>query len=250
MKDNPSLNRYANTANPVEALARGYLNAERLISSEKVPVPKDEQDQEAWERYYKAGGKPEAPDKYEFRKPDSLPDGVTYDENMETWWRQSAHEAGLNKRQAARLYDKYAERFFAQLDLQTRGVGDEVRRGKLELQRDWGNEYEFRRQMATAEFNDMPETLQAHLTQVGLTRNPGFIKYLADARARTTGELEAKGARSPYGSMTPQMVTQKIADFRATHATALSNANHPEHRLRLDEMTRLYQDLYPSSPHE
>ena len=47
LKTAPSLARYSSK----EALARGYLNAEKMIGSEKVPIPKDPNDTEAWDRY-------------------------------------------------------------------------------------------------------------------------------------------------------------------------------------------------------
>ena len=63
------------------------------LGSDKVPVPKDPNDQEAWDRYYIAGGRPPEPKAYQIEKPEKLPEGMIWDDNMEGWWKRSAFEA-------------------------------------------------------------------------------------------------------------------------------------------------------------
>ena len=69
LQGNENLARYSST----ESLARGYLNAHKMLVSEKVPIPKDPNDTEAWNTYYKAGGRPDDPKQYVFQKPEKLP---------------------------------------------------------------------------------------------------------------------------------------------------------------------------------
>ena len=64
LQNNPSLGRYSST----ESLARAYLNAERMIGTEKVPIPKDDADQEAWDRFYAAAGSTDRAGRLHFRK--------------------------------------------------------------------------------------------------------------------------------------------------------------------------------------
>lgn len=242
IRASPSLSRYSSP----ESLARAYLNAERHLRSEKVPIPKDDTDTEAWDRYYKAGGRPEEPTQYEFAKPkaEEMPEGVVYDEQMEQWWRQSAHEAGLSKRQASKLYEQYRDRFYSQLDASHRIESEQVTKAKVELQRDWGNEFEARRQLAKAAFAEMPSDLQEFAKNSGLVRMPSFLKYLYQTKASTTGELDARdGARGAVES--PSSITDRIAEFRSHHAKALAQVEHPEHSMRVRELTQLHERLYP-----
>jgi hypothetical protein len=66
-------------------IVQGYRNLEKLIGNEKVPMPKDEQDAEGWERVFTARGRPSTPDAYK------MPDADT---------AAKFDEVGLNTRQA------------------------------------------------------------------------------------------------------------------------------------------------------
>lgn len=243
LRENGALLRYKESG--LEGLARGYLNAERLISSEKVPVPKDANDQEAWDRYYKAGGRPEEPTKYEFKRPETLPEGVVYDEGMEGWWKQSAFEAGLSQRQAERLYRQYADRFVADADLRGKNEGQQVTTAAAELQRDWGAEYEARRALAKAAFAEMPADARAAAVAAGLARMPSYVKYLYDIKAKTTGETSPHQGNRPGAALTAEGQQAKLAEFRQTYKAALEDGSHPDHKLRLSEMSEMYTKLYP-----
>jgi hypothetical protein len=238
LQDNENLARYSST----EALARAYLNSHRMLVMEKVPIPKDPNDTEAWDAYYKAGGRPDEPKQYIFQKPETLPEGVTWDSNMEGWWRQAAFESGLSQRQAQKLVDQYRDRFIANVDLQNRQVNQQLNSAKLELQRDWGSEYEAKRALAKAAFAEMPEDTRNAAIANGLARMPSFVKYLYDVKAKTLGEMSPR----PAGTIgdTPDGLRQKIADYRTQYAAALNDVNHPEHDMRVSAFTAMYQKLY------
>src|SRR5262245_14690639 len=243
LQENPSLSRYSNT----EGLARAYVNLERTLGTEKVPIPKDPNDQEAWDRYYTAGGRPAEPAAYSFQKPDVLPDGMVWDEAMEGWWRGAAFESGLNQRQAQKLVDQYRDRYAAHLDLQNKQVGNDLIRGKAELQRDWGSEFEARRALARAAFNEMPADLQKFATDTGMARMPSFVKYLYEHKKAITGE---RAPRPPgeAADASPDAIRSQIASFRGQHNAALADRTHPEHDLRLEQLTALHNRLFVDNP--
>lgn len=243
LKGSPSLARYKESG--PEGVARAYLNAEKLIGSDKVPIPKDPGDTEGWERYYKAGGRPDEPTQYEFKRPEKLPEGVNYDENMELWWRQAAHEAGLNQRQFNNIVDKYRDRFTYQYDLSTKAASQEAQQGKLVLQRDWGNQYQARYDLANAAFAEIPDDVRNRMIAAGVHRMPSFVKYLYDNKARTTGEMDPSGGHG--GSESPDAIQQKIASFRTDHANALMNRDHPDHDMRSSQLKEMYERMFPNA---
>lgn len=246
LKTSPSLSRYK--ASGIEGLARGYLNAERMISADKVPVPKDDTDTEAWDRFYKAAGRPDDPTKYEFKKPAELPSGVSYDDHMETWWRQSAHKAGLSARQASQLYGDYADRFFGQIKAGDEAAKAERTAARVELQRDWGAEFDLKYQFANAAYADMPADVVARLEQAGINRMPGFVKFMASISEKTRGESELReGPQAGGGAKTPAQLQSEIAEFRQTHNAVMTDKSHPEHDLRVKQFTALFEQLYPPS---
>lgn len=238
LQGNENLARYSST----ESLARGYLNAHKMLVSEKVPIPKDPNDTEAWNTYYKAGGRPDDPKQYVFQKPEKLPEGVTWDENMEGWWRGAAHESGLSQRQAQKLVDQYRDRFLANMDMMNRQVDQQLTTAKLELQRDWGSEYEARRALAKAAFAEMPTDARNAAVENGLARMPSFVKYLYDVKAKTTGEVSPRPSGTTGTS--PEALREKISDYRKQHNVALMDENHPEHAMRLAALTQMHNQLF------
>jgi len=56
-------------SDPAE-LAKGYQNLEKLLGSEKMPMPKGPEDAEGWNRVYDKLGRPESPDGYGIKAPD------------------------------------------------------------------------------------------------------------------------------------------------------------------------------------
>jgi hypothetical protein len=243
LQQNASLSRYTTT----ESLARAYVNLERTLGSEKVPIPKDPNDQEAWDRYYVAGGRPPEPKAYQFQKPDRMPEGMVWDDNMEGWWRQAAFESGLSQRQAQKLVDQYRDRYAAQIDLGNKQVTSEIMNGKAVLQRDWGSEYETRRAIARAAFLDLPAVVQQRARDSGLARDPEYIKSLYAQRVALTGERQPRPpGESAEGS--PDALRGRIASFRSQHDAALKDVSHPEHDLRLKELTDMHNRLFVEQP--
>jgi hypothetical protein len=243
LQENASLARYSNP----ESLARAYVNLERTLGSDKVPIPKDPNDQEAWDRYYVAGGRPPEPQGYSFEKPQAMPEGVYWDESMEGWWRQAAFQSGLSQRQAQKLVDQYRDRYVAQVDMYNRSVDTDVVKGKAELQRDWGSEFEARRALARAAYLEMPPELQKSAKDSGLARMPAFIKYLYQNKVATTGERQPRPPGEAADN-SPDNLRNKIAAFRNTHDAALKDASHPDHDLRLRELTDLHNRLFVEAP--
>jgi hypothetical protein len=92
-----------------DELAVAYYSADKHISSTRrlsgnaVDLPDAAKaTDEDWRRFYSALGRPETPDKYQFKL-----DGVEADNGFLTAARGMMHEAGLSQRQAETLIGKY-----------------------------------------------------------------------------------------------------------------------------------------------
>lgn len=224
------------------ALARGYSNAESLIGRDKVPIPKTDED---WDRWYAAAGRPEAPDKYEFKRPEKMPDGMTYDEEEEKSFRVWAHKNGLNPKQAANLYEEAVNMRLARHGAWYESQAKARQTAEETLKRDWGQAYEGKLALARGtlkEFGD-PDFV-AHLEQSGLGNDPRMVRWLAKVGERTMGETALKGD-AKGGQMTPRDIEAKLADMREKNWAALSDKSHPDHRRLNQEYTKYFEMLYP-----
>jgi hypothetical protein len=227
----------------VEDLGRGYMNLEKLLGREKIPMPVGDDDNEGWERVYKAIGRPEKPDEYEFERP-TLPEDLPYDEEMEKHFRTIAYANGLNKKQARAAYDTYVktqlERHAAYHESMKRA------RGELEqaLVREHGQKIEAVKQSAHAVMQEYADgEFRQFLDQTGLGNDPRMVRFLYNVAKKTGGETRLKGA--PVAQASTQDAKKAIGTFRSANEKALHDKNHPDHKRVVDEYENLFKAAYP-----
>ncbi|MGE0736045.1 MAG: hypothetical protein AB7G15_17130 [Alphaproteobacteria bacterium] len=81
----------------VGGLAKSYVEAQRMIGAEKIPLPRDG-DAASYEAFYRRLGRPESPDKYVFKVGNGAPAGEG-DKSFQQAIAPVLHRAGLNQRQ-------------------------------------------------------------------------------------------------------------------------------------------------------
>lgn len=224
-----------------QQVSQGYVNAEKLIGGEKAPIPKDWDDPAQTEAFYKAAGRPDAPEAYEFKRPE-LPPTVPYDDDMEAGFREAAYASGLNARQANALYDRYVklqmQRIAAEQDAGVKAIGD----AQYALRREWGGQYDGNIQSAKhaiATYSD-PDFL-AYLDQSGLGNDPRMIRMFHRIGKEMGGDTKLRGAPAP--EVAPADVRRAIDQFRKDNAEALYDSAHPRNKAATEELARLYERL-------
>lgn len=150
-----------------EAMAAAHRGLEKLLGSEKVPLPKDDADTEGWDRVYKAIGRPDAPEGYGLEK---LEGG---DEDFAKQMAGLLFEAGVGQKQALRM----GERWNAIMTEQTKAAEDafkvQSKQDWIDLQTEWGSaapakQEHFRR--GCAQFGVTSDEIKAIETMVGTKR--------------------------------------------------------------------------------
>ncbi|MDW9762155.1 hypothetical protein GOB02_21700 [Sinorhizobium meliloti] len=234
----------------LEGFAKSYVNLERMLGSEKVPVPK-EGDEEGWKRFYKAGGLPDDPNGYGFAPPEQIPEGMVYSPEVDQRLAGIFHKAGLNKQQAAlarqELMGLVAEGGTAQLEAGQKAEAERkaaIQAGEESLKQEWGTAFEQRGKVAGAAINKFlsPETIAA-MDAAGLANNPAIIKDMYNLGVKLAGEKELIGASGEMAS--PADLDAQIATFREKHGSALFDRSHPDHSQRTKELTALFERRFP-----
>ena len=115
-RNHPSIQKF----NDVNALAKSYLSLESMMGQEKIPVPKGDDDTNAWSMYRKAFGVPETADKYDIKiegiegdKLSTLKD-VFYKNNIPQKTAQALTDAYVNDYKDFFAKQEQAKRFEAQ----------------------------------------------------------------------------------------------------------------------------------------
>lgn len=222
-----------------EDLGKAYQNLEKLLGREKIPVPTADDDEEGWQRWYAASGRPEAPDNYEFKRPE-LPADMPYDDELEKSFKTFAHVNGLNKKQAAALYEGYAKTQMERHAAYSTQQKQAVSQVETALRREYGNTYEQavgQAKAALAQYADA-EYLQ-FLEQSGQGNDPRVIRAWIKVGKEMSGDTKLRGNVQPAAQ--PADLERAIADFRTQHSEAMFKKDHPDHDRRVKEYSKLFE---------
>lgn len=225
----------------VEDLGKSYLSLEKLLGREKVPVPAGDDDEEGWQRWYAATGRPEKPDDYELERPAQLP--IEYDEDSEKAFRTWAHQNGLNKRQTKNLYDSYVkQRLEAHANWQ-KMQSEAQAQAQHAMQREYGTKYDAKIQLAKAalaQYAD-PDYVK-YLDETGLGNDPRTIRAWVKIGEERLGETRIRGS-APQAPNHADL-DRSIAEFMRKNTEALFNATHPQHDWAVKERQKLFDARY------
>tara|TARA_R100001510_G_scaffold57150_1_gene64323 strand:+ start:1371 stop:2249 length:879 start_codon:yes stop_codon:yes gene_type:complete len=184
IRDHPSLS----SINDVSNLGLSFVNAQRLIGADKLPLPKNPTEEDL-NKIYNRLGRPESPQDYGIK-----PDGVYLDEGVVNSFTDVAHKLGLNSNQAKGILDYYTssiqnhDEFIASESKKT------VELTESNLKAEWGSSYDDKldRAVSAAEEFASPDLLQIKLedgTKIG--NHPAFIKAfsnIAEFKSKVTSE--------------------------------------------------------------
>lgn len=179
LKDSPLVSKFDDSPDGLNKALESYGNLEKLLGHEKVPIPKDINDVEGWNRYSKAMGIPEKAQGYglpDAKIPESMKD-LTLDKNTfaEVMHKHKVHPAAVKgiwdtyQKMAVDTYQKALEKHQSK-------IGDAVN----QLKSEWGDAYNTNvelGQMVINKFSDSQE-MNDFLT-TALTQDPRAIKFLA-----------------------------------------------------------------------
>lgn len=189
-------------------LAVGYRNLEKLLGSEKVPLPKGADDKEGWGRVYDALGRPKAAEDYKL----PVPEGGSPD-----FAKAAAgkfHELGLSANQAQALTEWYNSQAAEQTGAMQQQSAQKVEADLQSLKSEWGpawNENINLGQRAAKEFGLDAEKLNAMENAFGTGE---MLKFMARI-GRGLTEHTFEGGKSTQGfGMTPDAAKARISQLR------------------------------------
>lgn len=229
-----------------ESFAKSHLNLVKMIGADKIVLPK-EGDQAGWEAAYKALGRPDDPKAYGFQKPTELPAGLEYSEEQDMRLATVAHKAGLNKQQAAMVREEFIKFMGEGATAQSEATQISRATQESQLKTTWGRAYDQNLKEAKLAMREYAGEDSAafieYLETTGLGNHPAMAKVFHNIARKTMGDDKLIGAGLAREN-TPTDIEAAIADHTAKHSAALFDASHPEHKLRTQERTRLFDQRY------
>lgn len=230
-RNDPNISKFTE----IDALAKSYINATRMIGADKIAVPNNNSTQDQWNEVYNKLGRPETPDKY---KLDYKSKVVPIDDNAIKAFSQIAHQSGLNQKQAQSILDFYKQNSEqslkqSQIDTETAQV-----QAEQQLRQEWGKQYEenINKASSIAKANMNPAILDMQLKDGRrLGDHPDIIKGFA----KIAGLLsEDKVITSESESMNQgKDLESEISSIINDKSSPYWNKTHPEH-------SKLVQQVY------
>ena len=236
IKEDPSLG----SIEPVENLAKSYVNAQRLIGKDKIVVPGEFATEEEWKtNVFSKLGLPDSVDKYEIQ----VAGGEALDQEFFGGFKKAAHEAGVLPTQAQKIFDWYGKEAVRQGEAATQAAQTNVNEKVEELKKDWGGAYEAKvkaAQAAVAHFTDTD--FKEYLDESGLGNDPNLIKTFAKIGETLTEDQFKESGPVKLGT-TPTDAQAQINTVMGDPNHAYHNKNHPNHKNAVAEVQRMYQHL-------
>ena len=223
LRNDPNISKFTE----LEALAKSYVNATRMIGQDKVAVPNNNSTDDQWNEVYDKLGRPESPDKYQL---DAKSDVVPLDESAIKSFAENAHQLGLNNKQAQGILEFYKNSMEGsvqqnQVDMETAQANAEQ-----ELRKEWGRAYEdnIKKAGAVAKANMDANILDMQLKDgTRLGDHPAIIKGFANiANLMSEDKLVSTESESVSQGVDYNAEISKIVNDRDG---PYWNKAHPDH---------------------
>jgi hypothetical protein len=201
---------------------KSYISAQKLIGSDKVAIPKED-DAEGWNQFFAKLGRPEAPEKYEFDPVDGAPEGFSMDPEFEKAFRAEAHKLGLNKKQAAAMWGSLVQRAASNYKGALESSTTRLTQEGETLKKEWGQAYPEKLKLAQRAVDAIEKTgvkgLNDWLKKSGAGREPIVMRLFA-----LVGEQAGEEKLGPGN--TRQNFTPREAEAQANRI--MEDKGHPD----------------------
>ena len=238
-----ALKKFKGDSEGLNGLLNSYNHLEKLLSHDKVPLPKDfsNPDDPAWGLVKKAFGIPEDPSGYTFKPTE----GVNLDE-----FATMAHELDLMPGQAEALLTVFGKLFengqVAQQQSQKQAqINEEVRLTETinQLKSEWGDEYDLnveRGQALINKFSD-DEGMNDFITSV-LCNDARGVKFLAKIGSQFS-ENKIGNSFQPdkfgVGNDTSEDINKLTSDMNSPYWNRNEKYTKKEHEEAVEKVNRL-----------
>ena len=211
----------------IDALAKSYINATKMIGKDKVAVPNKNSTDDQWNEVYDKLGRPESADKYSLNAKSEV---VPIDEQAIKQFAENAHQLGLNNKQAQGILEFYKNNMEGTAQQSKIDTETAQAQAEQQLRQEWGRDFEgkVKQAGALAKANINPEVLDMQLqdgTRIG--DHPEIIKGFAKI-AGMMSEDKILGTESENVD-TVKDIESEISALSNDKNGPYWNRNHPDH---------------------
>ena len=225
--------------NSMEDLLKGYVHAQKLVGTNKIPVPNKHSTDEDWNEVFKKLGAPNNPEDYKYNLKD-----VEMDQNQVSEFNKTAHQLGLLPKQAEGLIKFYNEMNGNIAATQEEQAAQAQLNTETELKKEYGPQYAKRldqaKKLAVSTLGQ--EFLENTYLKDGsrLGDNLSVIKAFSNMADKLSEDEIIKGDGTGY--MTAKEIEKEIDDL-TQEGSPYWNKTHPNHQKNIQEVLKLREML-------
>lgn len=228
-----------------EDLAKGYINAQGLIGAKRIALPGEKATDAERAEFYKAIGRPEAPDKYSEAeiKPDPR---LNIDAKSLGEAKGKMFELGLTDAQQKGIMEFYFDGLNKTSGAILQTAEAAQAKATESLKAEWGDKYDANIDVAKAVVAKFADQSAIAELQAGLGNNTGLIKMfhklgvglLEDRAPGSTMKIEVGG---------PAAAQARIAELKLDKEfqTALNDNTHTGHKAAVELWTNVHRQASP-----
>jgi hypothetical protein len=236
-RNDPNIQKFTE----IDALAKSYINATRMIGQDKVVIPTNNSTEDQWNEVYDKLGRPESAEKYSLDVKSKV---VSLDDNAVKQFAETSHKLGLNNKQAQGLLEFYKQNMEgtaqqAKIDTETAQA-----QAEQELRSEWGREFDTKVKQASslAKANIKPEILDMTLSNgTRLGDHPEIIKGFAKiAGMMSEDKIVSTESESVQSN---QSIQDEIDSIINDKASPYWHKGHPNHDKQVQQVYTLREML-------
>lgn len=242
IKSHPAIAKYKSVGD----MAKGFVEAQKLIGVDKIPVPGEKATKEDWDMVFDRLGRPKAADGYtlpSLKFPDGYP--APKDEFMKEF-KTKALELGMLPAQVNGLYEWFMNEQIGEFN--QFGQARETERSQAEnsLRKLWGKAFEQNYAIAEQAVNKYgSEKFVNKLKETGLNNDPDMIEFIANM-AKNLSEDKIAGKPQGY-TLSPEEALAEIAKIKGDPKHPYWSKLHPEHDYAMQKMKDLFEMANPGT---
>lgn len=236
IKKDPSLATFKEPA----ALAKSWINAQKMIGANKVVIPDDKASDEERAAFYNKLGRPESPEKYELKPPE----GYKLDDATSKQMKETAHKLGLTPSQLNGLVAFDHERIKAASESKDANEMNEIRAEIFDYQKQLGGEEKYKAKVDEARFalNELATpSLKKFLEETKLGSRPDMIEFFSSLKGMMDDGKIRDGTGVGFGA-DPVSIQEEINQLEDPKSP-LWDFNHPQRQTYVEKRDKLYVRL-------
>lgn len=241
IRNSPLLQKFEDTPEGLSKAFESHSNLEKLLGHEKVPIPKDVNDVEGWNRFSKAMGIPDKAEGYGLDTP-NLPESMKSLAMDKNKFAEIVHAHKLTPAQAKGLWKVYNEMNVETYNKAVKEHHDKITETVNRLRGEWGDAYDTNvelGQMVINKFSDDAE-MNDYITSV-LSQDPRGIKFLAKIGDQFAENKVGEFSMKRF-SLGPEQAQDEIDKIRRdpNHPYMNEKATPRERQAAIDYVNSLY----------